>query len=109
MSFYANHLIVFKLANDLNTAKAMTRLIHKCFVTIQCVSQSAAVQYHLKTQLNYATCSSPNGYYRSDRRKDMLLQENGYIVLRFLAEVVSKRLDVVLDTVLRVLINRLKS
>ncbi|HGC5940738.1 TPA: DUF559 domain-containing protein [Legionella pneumophila] len=41
--------------------------------------------------------------YRTDRRKDLLLQENGYMVLRFLAEDVSKRLDVVLDTILRVL------
>ena len=44
--------------------------------------------------------------YRSDRRKDLLLQEHGYTVLRFLAEDVSKRLDIVLDTLLRVLHNR---
>lgn len=41
--------------------------------------------------------------YRRDRRKDMLLQQNGYMVLRFLAEDVSKNLDMVLDTILRVL------
>jgi very-short-patch-repair endonuclease len=41
--------------------------------------------------------------YRRDRRKDQLLQENGYFVLRFLAEDVGKGLDTVLDTVLRVL------
>jgi very-short-patch-repair endonuclease len=41
--------------------------------------------------------------YRTDRRKDLLLQEHGYMVLRFLAEDVSKRLDMVLDTILRVL------
>ncbi|MCF7668934.1 MAG: DEAD/DEAH box helicase family protein [Verrucomicrobia bacterium] len=39
--------------------------------------------------------------YRRDRRKDVLLQENGYMVLRFLAEDISKRLDQVLDTILR--------
>lgn len=39
--------------------------------------------------------------YRRDRRKDALLQENGYFVLRFLAEDVGKRLDDVLDTILR--------
>jgi very-short-patch-repair endonuclease len=44
--------------------------------------------------------------YRRDRRKDLLLQENGYFVLRFLAEDVGKRLDVVLDTILRVLCKR---
>lgn len=39
--------------------------------------------------------------YRRDRRKDALLQENGYTILRFLAEDVGKRLDDVLDTILR--------
>lgn len=41
--------------------------------------------------------------YRRDRRKDALLQENGYLVLRFLAEDVGKNLDQVLDTILRAL------
>ena len=39
--------------------------------------------------------------YRRDRRKDRLLQENGYTVLRFLAEDLAKDLDTVLDAVLR--------
>ena len=39
--------------------------------------------------------------YRRDRRKDQLLQENDYFVLRFLAEDVGKDLDLVLDAVLR--------
>ena len=41
--------------------------------------------------------------YRRDRRKDQLLQENGYFVLRLLAEDVGKNLDVVLDAILRTL------
>jgi very-short-patch-repair endonuclease len=44
--------------------------------------------------------------YRRDREKDVLLQENGYYVLRFLAEDVGQQLDRVLDTVLRALTNR---
>jgi very-short-patch-repair endonuclease len=44
--------------------------------------------------------------YRRDRRKDQLLQENGYFVLRFLAEDVGKELDAVLDAVLRALSRR---
>jgi superfamily II DNA or RNA helicase/very-short-patch-repair endonuclease len=44
--------------------------------------------------------------YRRDRRKDQLLQENGYFVLRFLAEDVGKELDAVLDAILRVLARR---
>jgi very-short-patch-repair endonuclease len=41
--------------------------------------------------------------YRRDRRKDILLQENGYFVLRFLAEDVGQHLDTVLDAILRAL------
>jgi hypothetical protein len=44
--------------------------------------------------------------YRSDRRKDALLQQNGYFVLRFLAEDAGKRLDQILDTVLATLAHR---
>ena len=44
--------------------------------------------------------------YRRDRQKDQLLQENGYWVLRFLAEDVGKDLDSILDTVLRSLAHR---
>jgi very-short-patch-repair endonuclease len=56
------------------------------------------------------TCSAqhladPEAYGR-DRRKDALLQQNGYFVLRFLAEDLGKRLDYVLDTVLGALVHR---
>ncbi len=44
--------------------------------------------------------------YRRDRRKDALLQENGYFVLRFLAEDAGKHLDAVLDAVRRCLSHR---
>jgi very-short-patch-repair endonuclease len=44
--------------------------------------------------------------YRRDRRKDQLLQENGYLVLRFLAEDVGKELDLVLDSIMRSLSHR---
>lgn len=44
--------------------------------------------------------------YRRDRRKDQLLQESGYLVLRFLAEDVGRDLDLVLDAILRTLSNR---
>ncbi len=46
--------------------------------------------------------------YRRDRRKEQLLQEPGYFVLRFLAEGVGKRLDDLLDTILRVLSHELR-
>src|SRR5437870_2896851 len=44
--------------------------------------------------------------YRRDRRKDALLQQNGYFVLRFLAEDVGKHLDLILDAVLTALVHR---
>jgi len=46
--------------------------------------------------------------YRRDRRKDQLLQEHGYFVLRFLAEDLGKNLDAVLDAILRALAHRRK-
>ena len=49
------------------------------------------------------------GVYRRDRRKDALLQEYGYLVLRFLAEDLSTWLDAVLDEVLRALARRTPS
>jgi superfamily II DNA or RNA helicase/very-short-patch-repair endonuclease len=41
--------------------------------------------------------------YRRDRRKDALLQQQGYFVLRFLAGDAGKRLDDVLDTIMSTL------
>ena len=46
--------------------------------------------------------------YRRDRRKDATLQQNGYFVLRFLAEDVGKHLDHVLDTIAATLTHRQK-
>jgi very-short-patch-repair endonuclease len=47
--------------------------------------------------------------YRRDRRKDQLLQESGYFVLRFLAEDLGRDLDTVLDAILRALSHRASS
>ena len=44
--------------------------------------------------------------YRRDRRKDALLQQNGYFVLRFLTEDAGSRLDQVLDAILAALSHR---
>ncbi len=44
--------------------------------------------------------------YRRDRRKDQLLQEHGYFVLRFLAVNVGRCLDNILDTILRTVLRR---
>jgi len=47
--------------------------------------------------------------YRRDRRKDQLLQEHGYFVLRFLAEDVGKCLDQVLDAIMLTMSGRRRS
>ena len=46
--------------------------------------------------------------YRRDRQKDLLLQSNGYLVLRFLVEDLGMKLDAVLDTVLRAMAGRMR-
>jgi len=40
-----------------------------------------------------AELASDAAHYRRDRRKDFLLQKNGYLVLRFLSEDVTHRLS----------------
>jgi very-short-patch-repair endonuclease len=60
---------------------------------------------HIAVEIDGAQHLNPEAY-RRDRRKDTLLQQNGYLVLRFLAEDVSKHLDEVLNTILRGLVHR---
>ena len=63
-------------------------------------------EYRVVIEVDGPQHLSNNGAYRRDRFKDMLLQEHGYFVLRFLAEDIGKQLDRVLDTVLRGIRNR---
>ncbi|TSA35761.1 MAG: DUF559 domain-containing protein [Verrucomicrobiaceae bacterium] len=44
--------------------------------------------------------------WRRDRRKDVLLQQNGYLILRFLATDAGRHLDAVLDAILACLASR---
>lgn len=46
--------------------------------------------------------------YRCDRRKDIMLQQNGYTVLRFLTEDVGRHLDDILDSILRALAHKFR-
>ena len=59
--------------------------------------------HHLAIELDGEQHLADAEAYRRDRRKDALLQQNGYVVLRFLTEDVSKHLDAVLDAILRAL------
>ena len=69
-------------------------------VDLLCSDARVAVELDGAQHLNDADA------YRRDRRKDALMQENGYFVLRFLAEDVGKHLDSVLDAILRALAHR---
>ena len=69
----------------------------KLEVDLLCADRRLAVELDGSQHLGNADA------YRRDRRKDSLLQENGYFVLRFLAEDVGKHLDSVLDAILRAL------
>jgi len=60
---------------------------------------------NLVIELDGAQHLSDAEAYRRDRRKDALLQQHGYFVLRFLAEDVGKHLDLVLDTILAMLVH----
>ena len=72
-------------------------------VDLLCVDPRIAVELDEAQHLDGAAA------YRRDRRKDMLLQENDYLVLRFLAEDLAKNLDGILDTILRSLARRQES
>ncbi|MCC6777460.1 MAG: DUF559 domain-containing protein [Hyphomicrobiales bacterium] len=69
-------------------------------VDLLCAAQRIAIELDGAQHLDDADA------YRRDRRKDQLLQENGYFVLRFLAEDVGRNLDTVLDTILRTMVSR---
>jgi len=69
-------------------------------VDLLCAEESVAIELDGGQHLGDAEA------YRRDRRKDLLLQEHGYFVLRFLAEDVGKHLDAVLDAILRTLAHR---
>ena len=61
------------------------------------------VEAHLAVELDGPQHLSDPEAYRRDRRKDALLQEHGFCVLRFLAEDATTRLSEVLDSILRTL------
>jgi len=69
-------------------------------VDLLCADSCLAIELDGAQHLNDA------GAYRRDRRKDILLQENGYMVLRFLAEDLGDHLGSVLDAILRSLSHR---
>ncbi len=66
-------------------------------VDLLCRSRRVAVEID-----GYHHFCDPDGY-RRDRQKDVLLQQHGFVVLRFLADDVVARLESIVDTILKVL------
>jgi very-short-patch-repair endonuclease len=98
-------------ARQIATRKVSTirRLHNTEFLTARregsmaCNYLTARQDRKLAVELDGAQHLADSDAYRRDRRKDMLLQENDCVVLRFLAEDVGTHLDDVLDTILRTL------
>jgi hypothetical protein len=67
---------------------------HFLAVDLLCAESKLVIEIEGHQHLNDAAA------YRRDRRKDALLQANGYFILRFLADDLGKHLEMVLDTVL---------
>ena len=69
-------------------------------VDLLCAEERVVIELDGMQHLNNAEA------YRCDRRKDLLLQQNGYMVLRFLNEDIGKHLNDVLDSILRALAHK---
>lgn len=71
-------------------------------VDLTCRKARIAIEVDGRQHLN-----DPNAY-RRDRTKDLLLQENDWLVIRLLADDITEKLDDLLDSVLRLLTTRLR-
>jgi very-short-patch-repair endonuclease len=65
-----------------------------------------AADVRLAIELDGAQHLADAEAYRRDRRKDALLQQHGFLVLRFLAEDAGKHLELILDTILAGLVHQ---
>jgi superfamily II DNA or RNA helicase/very-short-patch-repair endonuclease len=102
----ATEAFLFRRLDTLTETKGRFRLNEKLPIAFEAVSSLEVdllcAEARVAIELDGAQHLSDPEAYRRDRRKDQLLQENGYFVLRFLAEDVGKELDRVLDAILRV-------
>ena len=103
----ATEAFLFRRLETLARAKGRFRLNERLPIAFDASSALEAdllcADARLAIELDGAQHLGDADAYRRDRRKDRLLQENGYLVLRFLAEDVGKNLDDVLDAILRAL------
>ncbi len=106
----ATEAFVFRRLKSLSTTAGRFRLnvelpipfdgMGKMEVDLLCAEAKIVIEIDGEQHLHSAEA------YRRDRRKDRLLQENGYLVLRFLAEDVGTQLDMMLDAIHEALANR---
>ena len=106
----ATEAFLFQRLETLNDTRGRFRLNANLPIAFDGLGQMEAdllcADSRIVVELDGAQHLSDATAYRRDRRKDLLLQENGYLVLRVLAEDVGKELDSVLDAILRALANR---
>jgi hypothetical protein len=102
------HEVLRQLADRRRCAQAFPscRLAHPAPASPECRRRGRFRLRPIAVELDGAQHLADPEAYRRDRRKDFLLQENGYIVLRFLAEDVGTHLNEILDAILRTLANR---
>ena len=65
------------------------------FMEVDLLCESGKLAVEIDGAFHFADAE----HYRRDRRKDYLLQKNGYVVLRFLAEDVTRRLAQVVEDI----------
>ncbi|MFO1087718.1 MAG: DUF559 domain-containing protein [Reyranellaceae bacterium] len=101
----ATEAFLFRRLETLAETKGRFRLNERLPIAFDASSALEAdllcVDARLVIELDGAQHLGDAEAYRRDRRKDRLLQENGYFVLRFLAEDLGRHLDDVLDAILR--------
>lgn len=106
----ATEAFIYRRLETLNETKGRFQLNALLSIPFDVSSQMEVdllcADARLAIELDGAQHLSDPEAYRCDRRKDALLQQNGYLVLRFLTEDVGKHLDDILDSILRALIHQ---
>jgi len=106
----ATELFLFRRLETLEETRGRFRLNERLPIAFDGVGtlevDLLCADARIAVELDGAQHLSDPEAYRRDRRKDRLLQEHGYFVLRFLAEDVGRELDQVLDAILQALCRR---
>ena len=103
----ATEAFLFRRLDSLTTTRGLFHLNARLPIPFACDGTMEVDllcrELRLAVELDGAQHLADENAYRRDRRKDALLQENGYLVLRFLVEDVCEHLSDVLDGIQRAL------